>query len=179
VIPKHMESITAKLVEAGAGIEELDDSIVVTGCKSVNKCNFKTLVYPGFPTDMQPQLAVLLCLSDGTSIVTETIFDNRFRYIEELKRLGANAVVDGRVAVIEGVDRLMGTTLKCCDLRAGAALVIAALKADGTSELEEIVHIERGYENFVDKIRGIGGEIEKIHDPSDHASETDILANIG
>lgn len=164
VIPKHMESITAKLEEAGVTIEEYDDYIVVERHGGLRKVNVKTLPYPGFPTDMQPQMTTLLCLAEGTSIVTEGIYDHRFKYIEELRRMGAKADVDGKVCVVEGVGRFMGASVKACDLRAGVALVIAGLAAEGITELCGIEHIERGYENLIEKFRQIGANITKISD---------------
>lgn len=171
VIPKHLEAISQKLIAAGALIEEYDDSIRVSRCGPINKVNIKTLPHPGFPTDMQPQMAVLLSMAQGTSIVTEGIFDNRFRYADELARMGANIQVDGKVAVIEGVSELMGAPVKATDLRAGAALLIAALSARGTSEIEDIYHIERGYENIVQKLQGVGADIKKVILPDSPLSQ--------
>lgn len=171
VIPKHLEAISQKLIAAGALIEEYDDSIRVSRCGPINKVNIKTLPHPGFPTDMQPQMAVLLSMAQGTSIVTEGIFDNRFRYADELARMGANIQVDGKVAVIEGVPELMGAPVKATDLRAGAALLIAALSARGTSEIEDIYHIERGYENIVQKLQGVGADIKKVILPDSPLSQ--------
>lgn len=165
VIPKHLESITAKLLEMGAQIQEFDDSVLVTRTGPVNRANIKTLPYPGFPTDMNPQIAVMLCLSEnGTSIISESVWDNRFRYTDELRHMGANIKVDGRVAVIEG-GKLFGACVKACDLRAGAAMIIAGLCASGQTEIEDISHIERGYEDVVSKFRAIGGNIKKISIP--------------
>ncbi len=167
VIPKHLESITAKLEEMGAEVIEKDDSVVVRKepGKRLEKANIKTLPYPGFPTDMQPQLAVLLATAKGTSIVTEGVWDNRYRYVDELKRMGAVIQVDGKVAVYEGVSELSPASVKACDLRAGAAIVIAALSASGTSEVEDIYHIERGYEDFVTKLTALGARIKKVQVP--------------
>lgn len=161
VIPKHLEPITSKLRKIGAVVMEYDDSIRVIGQEHYDRITVKTMPHPGFPTDMQPQLAALLTLADGTSIITEGIFDNRFRYADELRRMGADISVDGKVAVIEGVERLTGAPVKAVDLRAGAALIIAALSADGTTEIEEIYHIERGYEDMDEKLRGLGADIVK------------------
>ena len=163
VIPKHLESITAKLEEMGVEVTEYDDSIRVRREGPLNKCNIKTMPHPGFPTDMQPQIAVLLSIANGTSIINESVWDNRFRYIEELKRMGAQISVDGRLAVIEGVDHLSAAPVKATDLRAGAAMIIAALCAQGTSEVEDIQHIERGYENIEEKFRNLGADINRVH----------------
>ncbi len=141
---------------------EFDDSIFVTRKKDISKVNIKTLPYPGFPTDMNPQIAILLCLANGTSIISEGVWDNRFRYADELKRMGANIQVDGRVAVIEGLTGLTGAKVKACDLRAGAAMIIAALIADDVTEIEDIGHIERGYEDVVEKFKKLGADIKKI-----------------
>lgn len=163
VIPKHLESITAKLEEMGVEVTEYDGSIRVRREGPLNKCNIKTMPHPGFPTDMQPQIAVLLSIANGTSIINESVWDNRFRYIEELKRMGAQISVDGRLAVIEGVDHLSAAPVKATDLRAGAAMIIAALCAQGTSEVEDIQHIERGYENIEEKFRNLGADINRVH----------------
>ena len=163
VIPKHLESITAKLEEMGVEVTEYDDSIRVRREGPLNKCNIKTMPHPGFPTDMQPQIAVLLSIANGTSIINESVWDNRFRYIEELKRMGAQISVDGRLAVIEGVDHLSAAPVKATDLGAGAAMIIAALCAQGTSEVEDIQHIERGYENIEEKFRNLGADINRVH----------------
>ncbi len=161
VIPKHLESITAKLALAGAEITEYDDSIRVRREGPLKRVNVKTMPHPGFPTDMQPQMAAVLTGAQGTSIITEGVWDNRFRYVDELNRLGASIQVDGKVAVIEGGAPLKGAPVKATDLRAGAALVIAALTAEGVTEIEEIHHIERGYEDFVEKLQALGASIEK------------------
>ena len=162
VIPKHLESIISKLERIGVTIMEYDDSIRVMGDKPFQKTNVTTLPHPGFPTDMQPQITVLLCLAEGTSIVTEGVWDNRFKYVDELTRMGANISVDGKIAIVEGIDHFTGAPVKATDLRAGAALVIAALAAKGTSEIEDIYHIERGYEDIVKKLTAIGADIKKI-----------------
>ncbi len=161
VIPKHLESITAKLEKIGVTVEEFDDSVHVYVDGPLVRTNVKTMVHPGFPTDMQPQISALLCLAEGTSIVTEDIFSNRFRYVDQLRRMGADISVDGKVAVIEGVTELMGAPVTAPDLRAGAALVIAGLAAHGVTEIEDIYHIERGYENIEEKLRGLGADIVK------------------
>lgn len=166
VIPKHLESITSKLQKIGVSVYEYDDSIRVVGKKPFSKENVKTLPHPGFPTDMQPQISVLLCLAEGTSIVTEGIWENRFRYVDELVRLGAKISVDGRVAIIEGTEKFTAApVVKATDLRAGAALIIAALAAEGTTEIEDIYHVERGYENIEIKLRQLGADIKKISKP--------------
>ncbi|MCL2838313.1 MAG: UDP-N-acetylglucosamine 1-carboxyvinyltransferase [Oscillospiraceae bacterium] len=161
VIPKHLESITAKLLEAGVTVEEFDDSIRVTSNGKFNKINVKTLPYPGFPTDLQPQILTLLTLAEGTSIVTEGVWDNRFRYVDELIRMGANVMVDGKVAVVEGVKRLSGSPVAATDLRAGAAMLIAALAAHGVTEIHDLTHIDRGYENFEQKLKALGAQITR------------------
>lgn len=163
VIPKHLESIAAKLLEMGCEIEESDDAIRVVATKTLSHTQLKTLPYPGFPTDMQPQMAVLLGLSTGTSIVTESIFENRFKYVDELTRMGGDINVEGNTAVINGVAKYTGATISSPDLRAGAALVIAALTADGISVVEDINYIERGYEDFHLKLRSLGAQIEKVN----------------
>lgn len=162
VIPKHLESITAKLEEMGVEITEYDESVRVVANKRLEKCNVKTMPHPGFPTDMQPQIAVLLSLADGTSIINENVWDNRFRYVDELKRMGAQISVDGKIAVIEGVKELVGAPVKATDLRAGAAMIIAGLAARGVTSVEDIKHIERGYENIVEKLRSLGANIERV-----------------
>ena len=162
VIPKHMDCITAKLEEMGCEISEEDDNIRVTRNGPTHKIQVKTMYYPGFPTDMQPQLAAALCLAQGTSVVTEGVWENRFRYSDELRRMGAHIQVDGKVAVIEGVEKLTGAPVRASDLRAGAALVIAGLAAEGTTEIEEIGYIERGYEDIVEKLRKLGADIARV-----------------
>ncbi len=167
VIPKHLESITDKLRLVGATVEEYDDAVRVKGSEKLIATNIKTMPHPGFPTDMQPQLTALLCRADGTSIVTESIWDSRFKYVDELRRMGAKIQVDGKVAVIEGIERLTGAPVRVPDIRAGAALMIAALTADGITELEDIYHIERGYEDVVEKFLGIGANMERIFVPDE------------
>ncbi|MCR5268793.1 MAG: UDP-N-acetylglucosamine 1-carboxyvinyltransferase [Lachnospiraceae bacterium] len=162
VIPKHLESISAKLIEIGCQVEEFDDSLRVVATKRLDHTNVKTLPYPGFPTDMQPQIAVTLALSNGTSVVTESIFENRFKYIDELSRMGGNVKVEGNTAIVEGVETLTGASLYAPDLRAGAALVLAGLAAEGITTIENIVLIERGYEDFPQKLRNLGAQIEKV-----------------
>ena len=169
VIPKHLEAITAKLIEIGAKVEEYDDCVRVHSNGRMGYANVKTMPYPGFPTDMQPQMVTLLALSEGVSIVTETIFETRFKYISELRRMGSNINVEGNAAIMTGVEGFTGATVSAPDLRAGAALVIAGLVADGFTTVEQIQYIERGYENFEDKIRGLGGFIEKVDDDDERA----------
>ncbi len=159
VIPKHLESISAKLIECGVKITEYDDSLRVRSDGKFRKCNIKTMPHPGFPTDMQPQMAVLLTVAQGTSIVSEGVWDNRFKYIEQLLRMGANVQVDGTIAVFQGVEELTGAPVRADDLRAGAAMIIAGLMARGTTEVEDIVYIDRGYEDYVDKFRDLGADI--------------------
>ena len=161
IIPKHLEAISAKLVEIGAEIEESDDSIRVVATKRLSHTNVKTLPYPGFPTDMQPQMAVVLALSNGVSTVTESIFESRFKYVDELARMGATIQVEGNVAIIKGVERYTGARVQAPDLRAGAALVIAGLAADGITVVDDIHYIQRGYELFHEKLQGLGAKIEK------------------
>ena len=162
VIPKHLEATTAKLVEIGCEVEEFDDAVRVVASKRLNSTNVKTLPYPGYPTDMQPQIVVALALAHGTSIVTESIFENRFKYADELSRMGACIKVEGNSAIIDGVKKLTGARVSAPDLRAGAALVIAGLAADGITVVDDIVYIQRGYENFEEKLRSLGAEIEKV-----------------
>ena len=162
VIPKHLESITAKLLEMGNEVEEYDEAVRVIGAKVQRHTDIKTLPYPGFPTDMQPQIAVTLSLAEGTSMVTESIFENRFKYVDELARMGGNIKVEGNVAVIDGIEGFSGARVSAPDLRAGAALVIAGLAAQGFTSVDEIGYIQRGYECFEEKIKGCGGIIEKV-----------------
>ena len=162
VIPKHLESISAKLLEIGCEIEESDDAVRVVASKPLTHTHVKTLPYPGFPTDMQPQITVTLGLSRGTSIVTESIFENRFKYVDELTRMGANIKVEGNTAIIDGVPKYTGASISAPDLRAGAALVIAALAAEGITTIDDINYIERGYEDFHLKLASLGAQIDKI-----------------
>ena len=162
VIPKHLEAISSKLNEIGAHVLEYDDSVRVMADGRLKATQIKTLPYPGFPTDMQPQMAVTLALSQGTSIITESIFENRFKYVNELSRMGARIKVEGNSAVINGIESYTGANLVAPDLRAGAALVIAALAAEGFSTVEDIEYILRGYEDFDGKIRALGGKIELV-----------------
>ena len=162
VIPKHLEAISAKLTEMGCEVVEFDEEIRVVGKPRQRHMNFKTLPYPGFPTDMQPQMTVALALADGTSVVTESIFENRFKYVDELSRMGANIKVEGSVAIVDGVGSFTGAQVVAPDLRAGAALVLAGLAADGYTTVDEIGYVERGYENFEEKLRSLGAVIERV-----------------
>lgn len=162
VIPKHLESISAKLEEAGAEVIEYDDAVRVTRFKPLTKCNVKTMPHPGFPTDMQPQMAVLLSIAKGTSILSEGVWDNRFQYVGQLARMGANIQVDGKIAVIEGVEKLTGVEVKATDLRAGAAMIIAGMVAQGTTIVENIQYVDRGYEDVVAKFASIGANIKRV-----------------
>lgn len=162
IIPKHMEAASAKIMEMGCIVEELDDAIRVIGRSPLKPTRVKTLPYPGFPTDMQPQIAAALIFADGTSTVTESIFENRFKYVDELARMGANIKVEGNRAVIMGVERLSGARVSAPDLRAGAALVIAGLAADGITIIDEIEYVQRGYERFEEKLQGLGAKIERV-----------------
>lgn len=161
VIPKHLESISAKLEEAGAEIIEYDDAVRVTRFKPLNRCNVKTMPHPGFPTDMQPQMAVLLSIANGTSILSESVWDNRFQYVGQLLRMGADIQVDGKIAVIEGIGNLSGVNVKATDLRAGAAMIIAGLVAKGETIVEDIQYIDRGYEDIVEKFSVLGASIKR------------------
>lgn len=167
VIPKHLESISAKLLEIGCEVEESDDAVRVVASKPLEHTHVKTLPYPGFPTDMQPQITVALGLAQGTSIVTESIFENRFKYVDELTRMGANIKVENSTAIIEGVKKYSGAAITAPDLRAGAALVLAALSADGFSTVDDIKYIERGYEDFEIKLQALGAAIEKVESEHD------------
>ena len=168
VIPKHLEATVAKLVEIGCEVEEFDDAVRVVAKERLGNTHVKTLPYPGFPTDMQPQIGVTLALCNGTSTITESIFENRFKYLDELARMGAQTKVEGNTAVIEGVEKLSGARVSAPDLRAGAALCIAGLATDGITIIDDIVYIQRGYERFEEKLRSLGGIIERV------ASEKEI-----
>ena len=167
IIPKHMDCISAKMCEMGVDIQEVDDSLLVSRIGPLIRTNIKALPYPGFPTDMQPQMAAALCLAQGTSIITDSVWSSRFRYTDEFKRMGAQIQVDGNLAIIEGVDRLTGAQLEACDLRAGEAMLIAALAARGISEITNVQYIERGYEDVIGKIRAIGGRIRAVEIPEE------------
>lgn len=167
VIPKHLEALTAKLYEVGCSVEEYDDAVRVIG-NPVQKCSqVQTLVYPGFPTDMQPQITVIFALAQGTSTVTENIFDNRFKYVDELTKMGAKIRVEGNIAVVEGVKGFTGASVNALDLRAGAALVLAGLCADGYTTIDDIHYIQRGYEKFDEKLQSLGAAIEIVDNDKD------------
>ncbi|MEG2222627.1 MAG: UDP-N-acetylglucosamine 1-carboxyvinyltransferase, partial [Oscillospiraceae bacterium] len=176
IIPKHMDCITAKLVEMGVTVEEQEDTLLVRRTEPLQRANVKTLPYPGFPTDMQPQITAVLVLAEGTSLVTESVWNNRYRYVDELKRMGASIQVDDKTAVIEGVKKLTGAPIQACDLRAGAALVIAALAAQGESEISCVQYIERGYEDIVGKLRALGADIQAVELPG---GAEELEAHIG
>ena len=163
LIPKHMEAISAKLLEMGCIIWEFDDAIRVVGAQRLRPTNVKTLPYPGFPTDMQPQASTAMSLAKGTSVVVESIFENRFRYLDELARMGGISKVEGSTATITGVEKLKGAQIKACDLRAGAALVMAGLAAEGYTVLSDIEYIQRGYEHFEQKLRNLGAQIALVN----------------
>jgi UDP-N-acetylglucosamine 1-carboxyvinyltransferase len=169
VIPKHLEAISSKLTEIGATVEEYDDAVRVIGSrdKRLGPTQIITQPYPGFPTDMQPQMAVTLALSEGTSVITENIFENRFKYTDELTRMGANIKVEGNMAIITGVESYSGANVVAPDLRAGAALVIAGLAAEGFTVVEDIKYIQRGYERFEEKLQALGGKIELVETEKD------------
>lgn len=167
VIPKHLEAVTAKLLEIGCSVEEYDDSVRVIGTRQIISTHVKTLPYPGFPTDLQPQIAVALALSKGTSIITESIFENRFKYVDELCRMGATVKVEGNTAIINGVEHFTGAQICAPDLRAGAALVLAGLAASGFTLIEDIIYIQRGYEEFEKKLRVLGAQIERVKTEKD------------
>ena len=164
VIVDHVKPLLAKLEECGVQVREEDSNLRIIGPEVIQAADIKTLPYPGFPTDMQAQFMALMCVANGTSIFTETIFENRFMHADELRRMGANIKTDGRSAIVEGVDRLTGCSVKATDLRAGAALIIAALAADGQTEITELHHIDRGYENLIEKFQSIGADIVRITD---------------
>ena len=172
VIPKHLESITAKLLEIGCEVEEADDCIRVVASKPLQHTQVKTLPYPGFPTDMQPQMTTVLTLAQGTSLVTEGVWSSRYRYVDELKRMGARIQVDDKTAVVEGVEKLTGAPIQAYDLRAGAALVIAALAAEGESEISNVQYIERGYEDIIGKLRALGADIRAVEEPDEDVLST-------
>ena len=174
IIPKHMECITAKLIEMGVAVDEEGDALIVRRHGPLQRANVKTMFYPGFPTDMQPQIAAVLCLARGTSVITEGVWDNRYRYTAEFRRLGANIQVDGKIAIIQGVERLTGAPMEACDLRAGAAMVVAGLAAQGTSEISCVRHIERGYEDMIGKLSGVGADIRAVEIPDPEQKKTNI-----
>lgn len=162
VIPKHLECISTKMIEMGIEVVDLDDALLVRRTGELRRTNVKTMPYPGYPTDMNPQTGVLMCLARGTSIMTEGVFQDRFRYVDELRRMGARIQVDGQIAIVEGVHNLSGAPVQCCDLRCGAALIIAALAAQGVTEIGNIEHVERGYDNMVAKFNSLGAGIEIV-----------------
>ncbi|SMC86564.1 UDP-N-acetylglucosamine 1-carboxyvinyltransferase [Papillibacter cinnamivorans] len=174
IIPKHLECITAKFQEMGVEVEEQDDALRVCRSGPLQRVNIKTMPYPGFPTDMQPQMAAVLCLADGTSVITEGVWDNRYRYVDEFKRMGARIQVDGKVAVVEGTGKLTGAPIQACDLRAGAAMVIAGLAAQGVTEIDHVYHIERGYEDIVGKLTGCGADIRVVVTPDDEDKQAQV-----
>ena len=176
IIPKHMDCITAKLQECGVEVEEREDTLLVRRTGKLHRANVKTMPYPGFPTDMQPQITTVLSLAEGTSLVTEGVWSNRYRYVDELRRMGASIQVDEKTAVVEGVDHLTGAPLQAYDLRAGAAMVIAALAAHGQSEISCVQYIERGYEDIVSKLRALGADIRAVEEPEEAES---LEAHIG
>ena len=171
VIPKHMDCITGKLEEMGVSVQEGEDQILVSRTGPLRRINVKTLPYPGFPTDMQPQIATVLCLAQGTSVITEGVWDTRYKYVNELLKMGATITVDGRRAIIEGVGQLTGAHLKACDLRAGAAMVIAGLCAQGVTEIQGVDYIERGYEDLVGKLRRVGADIRSVEIPENEEAQ--------
>ena len=177
VIPRHLECISAKLRETGTIVQEYEDSVLVKGASTLRRVNIKTLPYPGFPTDMQPPMGALMCVANGTSVITEGVYDNRYKYTNELRKMGAEIQVDGRVAVIEGGKRLTGAPVHACDLRAGAAMVIAGMCASGTTVVEDVRFIERGYENFVGKLKALGADIECVDEP-DEPEDADKVVSI-
>ena len=174
IIPKHMDCITAKLVEMGVEVEENEDTLLVRRSGKLQRTNVKTLPYPGFPTDMQPQITAVLTLAEGTSLVTESVWSSRYRYVDELKRMGAKIQVDDKTAVVEGVEYLTGAPIQASDLRAGAARVIAALAAKGRSEITQVHYIERGYEDIVSKLQALGADIQSVEEP-----DINLEANVG
>ena len=176
IIPKHMDCITAKLQECGVEVEEREDTLLVRRTGKLHRANVKTMPYPGFPTDMQPQITTVLSLAEGTSLVTEGVWSNRYRYVDELRRMGASIQVDEKTAVVEGVDHLTGAPIQAYDLRAGAAMVIAALAAHGQSEISCVQYIERGYEDIVSKLRALGADIRAAEEPEEAES---LEAHIG
>jgi len=177
VIPKHLEAVSAKLLEMGMYVEEGDDYVRVVGTGRPRKANIKTLPYPGFPTDLQQPMSVLLSVAEGTSIITENVWESRYRHVEELRRMGAVIKVEDRNAIIEGVEKLTGARVEATDLRAGAALVIAGLMAEGVTEVTNVKHIDRGYERLEEKFRSLGADIERVTDQSDRRSRLRLIGN--
>ena len=175
VIPKHLDCITSKFLEMGLIVKDLGEAVYVKREGVLRRANIKTMPYPGFPTDMQPQIGTAMCLAEGTSIITESVWDNRYRYLDELKKMGACVQVEGKTAVIEGIEQFTGASVSCCDLRAGAALVLAGLAARGETIVEEIHYIERGYENLVAKLRSLGADIDYLS-PTGEPTEKPLRA---
>ena len=167
VIPRHLECISAKLREMGVVIEEGGDYVVVRRTGPLERVNIRTLPYPGFPTDMQPQITAVLCRAKGTSVVTEGVWDNRYKYVNELRKMGAEITVSGRTAIVEGVETLTGAPVAACDLRAGAAMIVAGLSAEGVTTIEDVVFIERGYQDIVGKLRALGADIVSVTEPDE------------
>ena len=178
VIPRHLECISAKLRETGTIVQEYEDSILVKGASTLRRVNVKTLPYPGFPTDMQPPMGTLMCIAAGTSVITEGVYDNRFKYVNELRKMGAEIQVDGRVCVVEGGKRLTGAPVQACDLRAGAAMVIAGMCASGQTIVEDIHYIERGYEDFIGKLKTLGADIDIVSFPDEQDMSDKIVSVI-
>jgi UDP-N-acetylglucosamine 1-carboxyvinyltransferase len=164
IIPKHLDSVTAKLIESGAKVEEYGDALKISTSARPGKISIKTLPYPGFPTDLQPQMLAMLSLADGTSIVSEGVWDNRFGYVDELRKMGASISVDGKVAIVEGVKKITGSPVYATDLRAGAALIIAGLSAQGITEIYNLKYIDRGYENLEKKLKSLGAQVARRAD---------------
>jgi UDP-N-acetylglucosamine 1-carboxyvinyltransferase len=175
VIPRHLNCISVKLEEMGVRITEGEDCVLVSRDGPLRRTNIKTQPYPGFPTDMQPQLATVLCLASGVSVVTEGVWDTRYKYVDELVKMGASIRVDGRIAVIEGVSGLSGAHITSYDLRAGAAMVIAGLCASGTTEIDGIEYIERGYEHIIEKLRRVGADIERVDIPEPGSTLKNVI----
>ena len=171
VIPRHLECISAKLREMGVEVEEHGDSVTVRRDGPLERANVKTQPYPGFPTDMQPQITTVLCMANGTSVVTEGVWDNRYKYVNELRKMGAEIQVSGKTAIIEGVKKLTGAPVAACDLRAGAAMVLAGLCAEGTTVVEDVEFIERGYQDIVGKLRALGADIISVTEPDEPQRE--------
>lgn len=174
VIPKHLESITAKIIESGAVVQEFDEAVRVIATSRPHKCNFTTMPHPGFPTDMQPQMTTLLSCAEGVSIASEGVWDNRFRYVDQLTIMGADIQVDGKTAIITGVEALKPARVFATDLRAGAAMIIAGLMTEGVTEVHDIKYIDRGYENIVDKLTAVGADIKRIYIPDDYVKRNAV-----
>jgi len=175
VIPKHLDCISGKLREIGVTVVDLEDSVIVQRNTPLTKTHIKTMPYPGFPTDMQPQISTVLCMAEGTSTVTEGVWDNRFKYVDELAKMGSSIRVDGRTAIIEGIPYLTGAPIKASDLRAGAALVIAGLSAHGRTSIEGVDYIERGYEKMIQKLTALGADIKAVYEREDSRLKKKII----